>query len=161
MTHGTIAGILLTDLILGRDNPWKELYDPARKSVKSLPTYVEENANFVGKMVADWVRPSEVDTIEDIDAGEGAILRQGAGKIAVYKDAEGEVHTCSAICTHLGCIVQWNGGEKSWDCPCHGSRFDTDGSILNGPAIQPLKGTEEDGAAQEAKDRQEVRQATF
>jgi glycine/D-amino acid oxidase-like deaminating enzyme/nitrite reductase/ring-hydroxylating ferredoxin subunit len=142
MTHGTIAGILLTDLIMGRENPWKDLYEPSRKTVMSVPTYVKENANFVGKMVADWARASEVDSVGEIPAGKGAIMRQGAGKIAVYKDEKGKVHTCSAICTHLGCIVQWNGGEKTWDCPCHGSRFDTDGSVLNGPATHALKDKE-------------------
>lgn len=142
ITHGTIAGLLLTDLIMNRKNPWEEIYDPARKSVKALPAYLGENANAVGKMVTDWVRPGEVASLDEITVGEGAILRQGASKVAVYKDAEGETHTCSAVCTHLGCIVQWNGGEKSWDCPCHGSRFGIDGSILNGPAIRPLGNAE-------------------
>ena len=143
MTHGTIAGILLTDLILGRENPWKDIYDPARKTLKSAPQFVQENANVMGKMVADWARPGEVEALDEIRRGEGAILRKGASKIAAYRDEEGEVHTCSAVCTHLGCIVQWNGGEKSWDCPCHGSRFDTDGVPLNGPAIYALKDAEE------------------
>jgi glycine/D-amino acid oxidase-like deaminating enzyme/nitrite reductase/ring-hydroxylating ferredoxin subunit len=138
MTHGTIAGMLITDLIQGRENPWAKLYDPARKSLKAVPSFIEENANVVGCMVKDWVAPSEVDSAEDIPAGEGAILRDGISKIAVYKDERGQLHQCSAVCTHLGCVVQWNGGEKSWDCPCHGSRFDTDGRILNGPAIKPL-----------------------
>jgi Rieske Fe-S protein len=90
-------------------------------------------------MLKEWVAPSEVDSIAAIPPGSGAIMRQGASKIAVYRDAQGEVQSCSAICTHLGCIVQWNEGEKSWDCPCHGSRFDTEGSVLNGPAIKRLE----------------------
>lgn len=138
MTHGTIAGILITDLIMGRNNEWQSLYDPARKSVKAATTFIKENANFVGHMVKDWVKPGEVDSVDAISRGEGAILRKGVSKIAVYRDKEGKLHERSAVCTHLGCVVQWNRGEKSWDCPCHGSRFDCEGHILNGPAIKPL-----------------------
>jgi len=131
MTHGTIAGMLITDLIHERDNPWKEIYEPSRKSLKSAGTYIDENANVVGCMVKDWVAPSEVDSVNAIRPGEGAILRKGASKIAVYRDEQGQLHERSAVCTHLGCVVQWNKGEKSWDCPCHGSRFDCEGRILN------------------------------
>jgi glycine/D-amino acid oxidase-like deaminating enzyme/nitrite reductase/ring-hydroxylating ferredoxin subunit len=138
MTHGTIAGILLTDLIMGRENPWAEIYDPSRKSLKSIGTYIEENANVVGCMVKGWAESGEVKSADEIPMGEGAIMRDGASKIAVYKDEQGQLHQCSAVCTHLGCIVQWNSGEKSWDCPCHGSRYGIDGQILNGPAIKPL-----------------------
>jgi Rieske Fe-S protein len=138
MTHGTIAGMLITDLILGRENAWEKLYDPARKSIKAAPDFIKENTNFVGHMVKDWVKPSEVDSVDAIHPGEGAILRKGAAKVAVYRDEKGQLHERSAVCTHLGCIVQWNSGEKSWDCPCHGSRFDCEGRILNGPAITPL-----------------------
>lgn len=138
ITYSTIAGMLITDLIQGRENPWKEIYEPSRKSLKAVGTYIEENANVVGCMVKDWVAPSEVESVDDIRIGEGAILRKGVSKIAVYRDEQGQLHERSAVCTHLGCVVQWNGGEKSWDCPCHGSRFDVDGKILNGPAIRPL-----------------------
>ncbi len=139
MTYGTIAGMLITDLIQGRNNPWASLYDPARKSLKSAGTFLEENANVVACMVKDWVAPSEVKSAADVKRGEAAILREGTSKIAIYRDEAGQLHERSAVCTHLGCIVQWNKGEKSWDCPCHGSRFDPDGKILNGPAITPLK----------------------
>ena len=139
MTHGTIAGILLTDMMQGRKNSWEKLYDPARKSLKSTPTYLRENANFVGCMVSDWADFSEVDSVDNIPPGEGAVMRKGLSKVAVYKDEEGIVSERSAVCTHLGCVVQWNSNEKSWDCPCHGSRFDTEGRILNGPAIKKLE----------------------
>jgi glycine/D-amino acid oxidase-like deaminating enzyme/nitrite reductase/ring-hydroxylating ferredoxin subunit len=134
MTHGTIAGLLLSDLIAGRSNPWEHLYDPARKTLRAAGTYLEENANFVGHMVRDWVRGGEVRQRSEIAPGEGAILREGLSTLAVYRDELGELHELSAVCTHLGCLVQWNGGEKSWDCPCHGSRFSVDGQVLNGPA---------------------------
>jgi len=138
MTHGTLGGMVISDLIGGRISPWAKLYDPARKSLKAAGTYLGENANFVGHMVRDWVRGSEVRDREDIAPGEGAILREGLTTLAVYRDPEGEFHELSAVCTHLGCLVQWNGGEKSWDCPCHGSRFAVDGAVLHGPACAPL-----------------------
>ena len=133
MTHGTIAGMLIRDLISGRPNPWEKLYDPARKSMKAAGTYLGENANFVGHMVRDWVRGGEVQERADIAPGEGAILREGLSTVAIYRDSGGDLHEVSAVCTHLGCLVQWNGGEQSWDCPCHGSRFSVDGAVLHGP----------------------------
>jgi glycine/D-amino acid oxidase-like deaminating enzyme/nitrite reductase/ring-hydroxylating ferredoxin subunit len=142
MTHGTIAGMLIGDLVAGRANPWEKLYDPTRKSVKAAATYVEENANFVGHMVRDWVRGGEVHDRADIPPGEGAIIRDGLSTHAVYRDPQGDLHELSAVCTHLGCLVQWNSGEKSWDCPCHGSRFAVDGAVLHGPANAPLHAVE-------------------
>lgn len=138
MTHGTIAGMLIADLVMDRENPWEKLYDPSRKSIKAAPDFIKENTNFVGHLVKDWVKPSEVDSEDDIRPGEGAILRKGASKIAVYRDKQGQLHERSAVCTHLGCVVQWNPGEKSWNCPCHGSRFDCEGHVLNGPAVKQL-----------------------
>jgi Rieske Fe-S protein len=144
MTHGTIAGMLLTDLILGRQNPWAEIYDPSRKPTTSAGEYLLENANAAGRMVADRLKPAEISSVDNLKPGEGGILRRGLSQLAVYRDPEGEIREKSAVCTHLGCIVQWNGGEKSWDCPCHGSRFRTDGEILNGPALSPLSSAEGD-----------------
>ena len=143
LTHGTIGGMLINDLIYKRENPWKELYEPSRINIKSLGHFVEENANVVGCMIKDWASPSEVDNVQDIAFGEGAIVRRGISKIAVFRDEKDVLHERSAICTHLGCVVQWNSGEKSWDCPCHGSRFDYEGRILNGPAISKLAAIEE------------------
>lgn len=143
ITHGTIAGMLITDLIQGRMNAYEELYDPARKKFKAAVEFIKENTNAVCHMAKDWVKPGEVANVEAILPGEGAILRRGAAKIAVYRDMEGQLHERSAVCTHLGCIVQWNSGEKSWDCPCHGSRFDCEGRILNGPAVKELATVEE------------------
>jgi Rieske Fe-S protein len=139
MTHGTIAGMLISDLIQGRNNPWQEVYEPSRKSLKSIGTYVKENANVVVSMLKERVAPSEIKFIAALPPGCGAIMREGTSKIAVYRDEQGKVRSDSAICPHLGCIVQWNAGEKSWDCPCHGARFDTEGKILNGPAVKRLK----------------------
>ena len=133
MTHGTIAGILLTDLIIGRPNPWASLYDPARKTVQAAGSFLEENLN-VAVQYAAWLTAGDVNSVDDIKPGSGAIVRRGLSKVAAYRDDAGVVHEHSAVCPHLGCIVQWNHQEHTWDCPCHGSRFDCQGHVINGPA---------------------------
>ncbi len=137
MTHGTIAGMLIRDLILNRKNSWESLYDPSRKTLRATLTFARENLNVVGEY-ANWITPGDVGNVSEIKPGTGAVLRHGLSKFAVYRDEAGEVHEMSAVCTHLGCIVAWNSAEGSWDCPCHGSRFDLQGNILNGPAVAPL-----------------------
>jgi glycine/D-amino acid oxidase-like deaminating enzyme/nitrite reductase/ring-hydroxylating ferredoxin subunit len=138
-THGTIAGMLLTDLITGRPNPWETLYDPSRKSIRPQPAleFAKENLNVAARYL-ELVTPGEIKSPDEVKPGEGAVLRRGATKVAVYRDRDGQVHERSAICTHLHCVVHWNHGEGSWDCPCHGSRFDPYGRVLNGPAISDL-----------------------
>ncbi|MBA3645722.1 MAG: FAD-dependent oxidoreductase [Gemmatimonadaceae bacterium] len=138
MTHGTIAGILLTDLVLGLKNPWAALYDPSRVKLGAASDYVKENVN-VAKQYKDWLTEGDVTDASQIAPGEGAVMRRGSKKVAVYKDESGTIHERSAVCTHLYCIVDWNSTEKSWDCPCHGSRFDPYGKVINGPAIAPLQ----------------------
>ena len=133
MTHGTIAGMLLTDLISGRANPWASLYDPSRKTLRATGAYAKENLNMAAQY-ADWLTPGDVASVDEIAPEGGAVLRRGLAKVAVYRDASGELHECSAVCPHLGCIVAWNPTQKTWDCPCHGSRFDALGKVLNGPA---------------------------
>lgn len=133
ITHGTIAGILLTDLILGRRSAWATLYDPSRKTMRAAGAFAKENINVAGQYF-DWVTPGEVDSARDVAAGCGAILRRGLSKVAVYRDEQGKAHEMSAVCPHLGCIVHWNAAEHSWDCPCHGSRFNEKGKVVNGPA---------------------------
>ncbi len=137
MTHGTIAGILLTDLIQGRDNEWATLYDPSRKTLSAIKEFAKENLN-VAVQYTDYVTPGEVDSADEISNGEGAIIRHGLKKIAAYRDEAGQLHERSAVCTHLGCIVDWNTAEKTWDCPCHGSRFDALGHVVMGPANSDL-----------------------
>lgn len=145
LTHGTIAGILLADMIMGRDNPWSILYDPARKSPLAALTFAKENLN-VAAQYGSWVTPGEVTHTDEVQPGAGAVLRQGLSKIAVYRDPSGNLHERSAVCPHLGCIVAWNATESSWDCPCHGSRFDPKGKVLNGPALSPLAEVEPEAA---------------
>jgi glycine/D-amino acid oxidase-like deaminating enzyme/nitrite reductase/ring-hydroxylating ferredoxin subunit len=137
MTHGTIAGILITDLIHGAEVPWAKLYDPSRFPVKAAKDYLRENAN-VAAQYTDWVKPGEVASPEEIAAGSGAVYRRGVHKIAAYRDPQGRLHEMSAACTHLGCVVRWNSFESTWDCKCHGSRFDAFGEVLNGPAVHAL-----------------------
>jgi nitrite reductase/ring-hydroxylating ferredoxin subunit len=133
MTHGTIAGILLTDLICGRENPWQKLYDPRRKTLRAVGKFVSETMNLAAQYT-DWVTGGDVSTEADIANDTGAVVRRGLIKVAIYRDAEGKAHECSAVCPHLGGIVHWNSAEQSWDCPCHGSRFDKLGKVINGPA---------------------------
>jgi glycine/D-amino acid oxidase-like deaminating enzyme/nitrite reductase/ring-hydroxylating ferredoxin subunit len=137
LTHGTIAGMLLCDLITGRGSPWARLYDPARKRVRAAREYAAENLN-VARQYGDWLTPGEVGSPDEIAPGSGAVMRRGLHKVAVYRDAQGALHERSAACPHLGCIVHWNGAAASWDCPCHGSRFDCAGRVINGPANRDL-----------------------
>jgi glycine/D-amino acid oxidase-like deaminating enzyme/nitrite reductase/ring-hydroxylating ferredoxin subunit len=137
MTHGTIAGMLITDLIMNRHNRWAELYDPSRKTLVAGKDFAKENIN-VAAQYTDLVTPGDVASVDEIALGEGAVIRKGMSKVAVYKDEGGKVHSVSAICVHLGCVVTWNGAEKTWDCPCHGSRFDCQGGVINGPANKDL-----------------------
>jgi glycine/D-amino acid oxidase-like deaminating enzyme/nitrite reductase/ring-hydroxylating ferredoxin subunit len=143
MTHGTIAGMLLTDLIMERSNPWADLYDPSRKTLVAARDFVQENLN-VAAQYTDALTPGDVDSVEEIASGQGAVIREGLSKVAVYRDEDGVVHSMSAVCVHLGCIVSWNMAEKTWDCPCHGSRFDALGVVINGPANTDLPAEELD-----------------
>ena len=154
ITHGTIAGILLTDLILGKSNPWTALYDPSRKSRKAPGTKSEEEVQTQTQSQEekteqskqeDDKKSSSTKAEEKIASIENLNLKEGQGivleekKIAVYKDYNGQLHTFSALCTHLGCTVTWNNSEKSFDCPCHGSRFSPLGNAINGPANTALE----------------------
>jgi Rieske Fe-S protein len=113
--------------------------------VKAAGTYISENLTAV-KNFAEYVAPGELDSLDDLEAGCGAIVRDGASKIAAFRDESGKLYLRSAACTHLGCHLHWNSLERCWDCPCHGSHFAVDGSVLNGPAIMPLDEVEMKGA---------------
>ncbi len=137
MTHGTIGGMLVTDLIQHRLNPWKELYDPARVRTGAAIEWVKENLN-VALQYTSWLTAGDVASVDQIAPGHGAVVVEAGRKIAVYRDERGETHRRSAVCPHLGCIVAWNPAAATWDCPCHGSRFDKLGGVLNGPASKAL-----------------------
>ncbi|MFV3131333.1 FAD-dependent oxidoreductase [Niveispirillum sp. KHB5.9] len=131
MTHGTIAGMLLTDLVQGRANPWTDLYDPSRKPLRNLKRALSENID-VARQLIGGALGSDAASLAAFPPGSGAVVRLDGTHVAAYVDV-------SATCTHLGCTVRWNPLENSWDCPCHGSRFAIDGSVLAGPATAPLK----------------------
>jgi glycine/D-amino acid oxidase-like deaminating enzyme/nitrite reductase/ring-hydroxylating ferredoxin subunit len=133
MTHGTIAGMVLTDLIQGLENKWAVLYEPTRKTLRATKAFAKETLNMAAQY-ADWLTKGDVKEDVLVPRGTGAVVRRGLKKIAVFCDDDGELHECSAVCPHLEGIVAWNHAEKTWDCPCHGSRFDRFGNVLNGPA---------------------------
>lgn len=137
MTNGTLGAMLVRDLVTNRESPWATLYDPARKTMLAAGEYLRENANVMIQYL-DWLRPGDVKSVREISRGSGAIVRKGAKLLAVYRDHAGVCHARSAACTHLAGIVNWNAVEKSWDCPCHGSRFDAFGRVLGGPATKDL-----------------------
>lgn len=139
MTHGTIAGILITDLIMGRDCPWAPLYEPSRKTAGAFLEFAKETANVAAQYLEDYFTGGTVGSPEEISPGEGAVIRRGIAKLAVYRDERGTLHERSAVCPHLGCVVRWNRLEKGWDCPCHGSKFDRYGRVINGPANRDLE----------------------
>jgi glycine/D-amino acid oxidase-like deaminating enzyme/nitrite reductase/ring-hydroxylating ferredoxin subunit len=140
MTHGTIAGMLLTDLIQGRENRWTDLYSPSRVKLRTMPEYASENINVAGQF-ADYVTAGDIKSEDELKPGQGAVMRSGLSKIAVYRDDAGTIHKRSAVCPHLGCVVAWNACEKTWDCPCHGSKYSAEGRVYQGPANTDLSET--------------------
>lgn len=138
MTHGTIGGKLVCDLIRGVSNPYEKLYDPARISFSTGGDFIREQAN-VGKQYLDWLTPEEKKDAEQLLPGQGAVIGGALGKKAAWRNADGQISVFSAVCPHMGCVVRWNADETTFDCPCHGSRFSVEGEVLNGPAITGLK----------------------
>lgn len=136
LTYGALAGTLLPELIFEKKSLWQELYDPSRKPKKALGAYFTDFLN-VAAQYADWVKPHKWST-KKIEPGSGAVVRRGLHLDAVFKDSDGKTLCMSATCPHLGGVVRWNSLEKTWDCPCHGSRFRPDGTVINGPANSNL-----------------------
>jgi glycine/D-amino acid oxidase-like deaminating enzyme/nitrite reductase/ring-hydroxylating ferredoxin subunit len=140
MTGGTVAAMVLADLVRDRENPWAGLFDPNRLTLRaSVPTLISENAQVGFRFVADRVKNPGGRESQELEAGEGDIVTHNGEKIAAYRDEAGTLMAVSPTCTHLGCQVNWNRAEKSWDCPCHGSRFSPDGQVLHGPAVHRLE----------------------
>ncbi|MER9632066.1 FAD-dependent oxidoreductase [Mesorhizobium sp. M0296] len=141
ITHGVVAGQLISDLILKGESPWRELYEPSRKTARAIGDYLAQNATAI-RSFAEYVAPGKIDAADKLRPGEGAIVRQGLTKVAAFRDEDGTLYKRSAACTHIGCHVHWNSLERCWDCPCHGSHFAVDGTALNGPAVAPLASIE-------------------
>jgi glycine/D-amino acid oxidase-like deaminating enzyme/nitrite reductase/ring-hydroxylating ferredoxin subunit len=140
LTFGTLAAMILRDACLGASNPYAELYDPGRlKPFTKLSSFLAENVDFPLHLLSDALKAPSGRSLDEIAKDDGKIVRVNGRRIAAYRDPDGRLHTVSPICTHLGCHVAWNAVEKSWDCPCHGSRFGVDGSVLDGPASDPLE----------------------
>ncbi|KNB50471.1 FAD-dependent oxidoreductase [Streptomyces caatingaensis] len=141
MSGGVMAGTLLAELIDGRRPPWADLYDPRRlwSAVREAPAFLRHQTGVARHFLGDRLRAPGPDRVADIAPGTGAVVRVDGRHCAVYRDEHGTAHAVSARCTHLGCLVAFNAAERSWDCPCHGSRFATDGSVLQGPALRPLE----------------------
>lgn len=140
ITWGSFSGLLLKDILLGRKSPFSSLFAPARlKPAAGFKEFVRENADVAYRYIADRVKISKLDSISSLPVDSGTVVKYEDRKLAVYKDGEGKIHALDPVCTHAGCIVKWNGTEKSWDCPCHGGRFDIDGKVLTGPPRKDLQ----------------------
>ena len=146
ITNGVAGALTIACLVAEQPAPFASLFDPSRKPLTTRPSlanFVEGQVGAV-KNFAEYLGPGEVSSESDIAPGDGAILRRGLRKLAVYRAADGSLERRSATCTHAGCIIHWNSLECCWDCPCHGSQFAPDGTVLNGPAIKPLAAVDED-----------------
>lgn len=139
MTSGTAAAMLVADLIAGRENPWASSFDPNRVTSVVSRQAAKLNLHAASHFVGDRLRPAEVSSADHVPRGEARVVRDGLAKVGVFRDRTGGLHAVSLRCTHLGCLLRFNAAESTWDCPCHGSRFDVDGAVLDGPATKPLE----------------------
>lgn len=138
LSLGTVGADIVADLVAGRENRWAAMFDPNRLNVTpSIGDLLRENLEVAKRFLADRVSV-DAETAEEVPSGDGAVVRRGAEQIALHRTDDGDLVACSARCPHMGCIVRWNPAERSWDCPCHGSRFAPDGSVLDGPAVEGL-----------------------
>jgi nitrite reductase/ring-hydroxylating ferredoxin subunit len=136
---GVAAALMLSDRLQGRDNPWLPTFSSTRVKLGQAPSLVKENLDVGVRFVRDHLARPERRSARELRPGEGAIVRRGSEKLGVHRDEEGRLHAVSPVCTHLWCQVAWNPAERSWDCPCHGSRFGPDGRVIEGPAVRPLE----------------------
>ncbi|HEV7773729.1 MAG TPA: FAD-dependent oxidoreductase [Conexibacter sp.] len=139
MTNGVAGARIVADLIAGRENAAAATFDPHRHSLRAVPERAKAQAWVGAHMLGDRLAPAQASSADDVPAAEARVVRDGFGKVGVYRDEHERLHAVSLRCTHLGCLVHWNAAERSWDCPCHGSRFDIDGQVLAGPATAPLQ----------------------
>ncbi len=140
MTNGTTAAMLLTDIILKKENPYRDLFSPSRfkKADPDIKKFISFNANVAGHLLKGKLEFVPKDP-SDLQNDEGSVVMVNGKRAGAYKDPEGKLHIVDTTCTHLGCECEWNHGERTWDCPCHGSRYSYDGEVLNGPTEKPLR----------------------
>ena len=141
MSNGTVSAMILSDLISSKDNPWSSLFDPSRSKavVESSKDFIGTNIGIVKKLLSGIIPLPESIDPSILNEGEGKVIKVGEKELGAYKDENGKIYLVSVACTHLGCTVTWNNAEKTWDCPCHGSRFNYDGSVIHAPALMRLK----------------------
>ena len=143
MTFGTLAGMMMSDAILDRTNPWRDLFDPSRKAItRGVWDYLKENVDYPYYLIRDRFAGAEAKSLRAVKRGQGKVIERDGAKVAAYRDPSGAVTLRSATCTHMGCVVGWNTAERTWDCPCHGSRFKPTGDVISGPAEAPLSEVE-------------------
>lgn len=139
MTFGTLAGVMISDAIAGRTNPWAELFDPGRGALRhGVWDYLKENTSYPYYMMRDRFAGAGSRTLRTVKRGHGEVIEHDGQKVAAYRAPDGALTMVSATCTHMGCLVRWNDAERTWDCPCHGSRFTTEGLVISGPAEKSL-----------------------
>ena len=140
LTYGTLAAMIISDQIQGVENPWSKTYDASRITpLASASKFAKENVTVAYELAKDWLFKEDAKELSEVQPNEGKVIKLNGTKCAVHRDESGGLHAVSAVCPHMGCIVHWNAAEKSWDCPCHGSRFAIHGEVLEGPAYNPLK----------------------
>jgi Rieske Fe-S protein len=143
MTFGTLTAMMTTDAILGQTNPWADLFDPGRKAIlRGAWEYIKENKDYPYYLIRDRFAGAEGRSLRAVKRGSGNVIEYNGQKVAAYRDEQGNTTLRSATCTHMACIVAWNDAERTWDCPCHGSRFKTNGDVISGPAESPLSSVE-------------------
>lgn len=139
LVYGALSALILSDMIVGRENQWQSAFDSNRFTpFASAPAFIKESSNVFIQYMKDYPGQHDVPDANQIEKGQGKIIESQGEKIAAYRDPDGKLHCVSAVCTHMKCIVSWNNAELTWDCPCHGSRFTTDGKVIEGPALIPL-----------------------
>lgn len=144
MTNSTASAVILKDLIVKGHSPWQDVYSPTRKTIaESAKTFIMQNANVAGQLVSGKLSSADTDSSKDMAVNEVRIVNAGGQKIGAYLDFEGDLHVVDTTCTHLGCELKWNDGDRTWDCPCHGSRFTYEGDVVEGPALKHLDNGQE------------------
>jgi glycine/D-amino acid oxidase-like deaminating enzyme/nitrite reductase/ring-hydroxylating ferredoxin subunit len=154
LTHATLGATIISDMVLGVHNPWTSLYEPSRMTMGAAGEWVREGVS-VASHYGDWLTPGDVDAVDDLAFGQGAVVRRGLTKVAVWRRPDGTVVQHSAVCTHMGGIVHWNSTDQTWDCPCHGSRFNCTGRVFQGPANRDFAELEVPLEAQSRLSREE------